>query len=312
MKIIIKRLLSILTVFIIICICLITYTNILPSTNTFGARAVGYREDENKNLDIVLLGDSCVECAVIPALLYKETGYSSYNSGEAMCKLNKMRAYAEDIYKYQQPNLFIIDTSAFMYKMGEGEDGYITYYDNPFQKLYNNHDYWKKMNLINEIKLNKGYMAKLDSVQFEDGYTYLSKNSQKSLTEEKKDYIKDFIKFINDNGSEVLFVTVPLPETGNDNLQSQINEFFLSINQKYIDFNYPDKLENYNDIVDIENETCDKVHLNINGAIKVTNYLSYYIKKNYSFNPINNNDKYISDCDKFLNKYKSYIKQGED
>jgi len=302
------RIIRIILFFLTSCICIGIYISTIPSNSMTVTRTRGYTNKENKDLDIWIVGDSCVECALLPCQIYKETNYTSYNSGEAMSKLNKIFEYTIDLYKYQKPKLVVLDTSALFYETSGGEDGHIIEYSNPFYKLYRNHDYWRNQELQEQILLNKGSIINYADTEIEGGYNYLNTNPGRTISNENKKLFGEIINYCKSNGSEVLVISVPMPEIASHQFLTDCKNLCSTLDVSYLDFNYPDKLDGYDDVADIEHETFDKVHLNIFGAKKVTNYFDQYIKKSLNIVAYNKNRHFENRVNEFFTKYSDVYK----
>ncbi len=305
-KIIIIRIFKIALFPIIIIPVLLSLLYLIPDVNCKDIRTRGYTLSNNHDLDAVILGDSSAYAGFIPATFYKESGLTSYNCGQSMQKISSTYAYLTEIYEYQSPSLIIIELSNLTNKVGK--ESTIKKY-NFFEKLYYNHDYFKNNELIEKVKLSKGYIfsKKVKSRDYDNPYEYLYVNKQTSLTDEKKSILNKIIELTQEHNTKLLFTSFPCANLTNNKLCKEIKDY-ASLNEiDYIDFNYPDSLEDYKYPFDFISDTQDiGVHANVYGAKKLTTYIANYIKK-YNLTPYDNNEEYIEDVNNFYQKYSAYL-----
>jgi len=279
---------------------------LIPDTNFKDIRSRGYTLVENENLDALILGDSSAYAGFIPATFYKECGLMSYNCGQSLQKLSATYAYLEEIYEYQSPSLIILETSNLTNKVGKTTS--IESY-NIFEQFYYNHDYFKNNEVIERVRLSKGYIFSIKCMprSYDNPYEYLYTNTQMSLTSDKKEMLNKIVALTKEHESKLLLTSFPCSNLTNDKLCKEIASYASDNGIDYIDFNYPDSLENYDDKFDFITDTQDiGVHANIYGAKKLTTYLASYVEK-YNITPYDDNEDYKESVEEFYTKYSAYL-----
>lgn len=109
MKLYIKRLIAIVLLFVIpLSICLFTQ-NYWDSDSS---RLVGFYQEDEESLDVVLLGASEVYNAYSPAIAYKEYGFTSYPFALGLNNLYLFENQINEVLEHQNPSLIIIDLNA--------------------------------------------------------------------------------------------------------------------------------------------------------------------------------------------------------
>ncbi len=301
-KVTIKVLLALFIVGVFIFI----YGSQLPSAKPKVEISIGYRLKKNRNLDVWIEGDSSARNGIIPQVLYRNTGLMSYNSGEDSNRINRAYSYTLDMLEYQKPKLIIYETDMIIYKLDETFDCSITSYDGFFERLYNNHDAWRSASVKSVIE-DKGYPIKWEKTAYKKGYSYLDTNPSFWMSDEEIAYMTEYNNYLKEQGIKLLLVTLPNPTVGNAMMQSSIKSFAESNDIDFIDFNYPDELSEYDNQIDLTTDMCDKMHLNVYGAKKATDYISYYINNNMSISAYDDNDDYKESVENYLEKYSKYL-----
>jgi len=271
------------SVFLILLVATIFITFlIIPKTDSKEERTLGYRLKENSNLDVGVMGNSDLYAGFIPALFYKETGLTSYNSGKSKVNINQEYDYVSDYFKYQKDSkLMIFEVDCISFRDHSNEKSRL-------EKIYKNHDFWRA-EPASDIIENKGYVY--------------SKSIRKCLNVDKKPKKKDLIKQKNleifedilnvclDNSCDVLVIELPSLTSWSEARSVQVKEICDKYNINFIDFN---KYEGKEQVVEIDYDKDFRDggnHLNITGAKKITSYLSNYIVNNYDLTPNKINTK---------------------
>ena len=288
------------------------YTATIPNMSIKYYRAEGFELEENSDLDICIMGNSNAYSGVVPAIIYKETELKAYNSGYMKAGIKRMLTFEERLFEYQNPKLIIVETDALWLDMKT--DSYQVEEYGYYEKIYKNHDYWRRTSNIKEVMRNKGYIySEKRFLHTENGKLieptndYLKVTPQLHLISEKVTLLDKFVGLARENGTEVMFLSLPCPSTSSETFQADLNNYCETNNIKHLDFNYPENLDNYNQKINISKDTQDWNHLNIYGARKATEYLSYFIKQNYDIEPSENEGNFKSLSERFYKKHKKAL-----
>ena len=85
-----------------------------------------YREffESDVNYDVILMGTSHMMTNVFPQELWRMYGISSYNWGYANCTCAESYYLLQDIVKYTEPKLIVLDMYGFLSYENEGNGKY--------------------------------------------------------------------------------------------------------------------------------------------------------------------------------------------
>jgi len=300
---------SLLPLITFMCVFFIVY-NYVPNCDYDTLKIRGYTIKRNRDLDAVIVGDSGAFNGIIPAELYKQSGLCAYNSGKIASRVTHANMYLNDMYDYQQPSVVIVETTMFNYYWELDENVSIEKYGF-FESLYKNHNFIKKQLKVEKYIRDKGYTFVATKNAYTGRFDYLEKNSQidfnKYIT---KQYIDKMVDIIRSNNSIPLFVNIPSVTYTNKTQCEATKKYCLDNDIDYIDFNYPNELENYTEQLDLTTDSHDKgVHLNCFGAKKVTDYIAWYLVNKMNVEPKGENDYFENDCEKFFEVYAKYYKE---
>ncbi|MCR5113183.1 MAG: hypothetical protein K6A63_04535 [Acholeplasmatales bacterium] len=273
---------------------IITAFLLIPSVDAKEERAIGFQRAENTNLDIVCLGNSDLYSGYIPSLMYEKYGYLSYNSGKSKVLPHKVLEYAEKLYKYQNPELLIVEIDFLTGKpKKEGK--------NVFKKVYENHDFWRqKPN--QEILDLKGYVFSKDIVPLDKkNNEKLLKSHLGKINHKNFDIVLEIKSLCEKHNTKLMLLEMPSYTSWTDDLHNQVSSFAAENEIDFLDLNYNDdfvsqySFDSQNDFRDGGN------HLNVYGAIKATSYIGEYIQK-YNITPNGQNKSFDKAVDLFYKK----------
>lgn len=268
----------------------------------------GFYALEKNSLDVLFLGTSHAYYAFNPAVLWKETGLTSYIFAGQCQPIEVTFHFLIEALKTQRPQLVVLDLFALgeqankcltketyrvniqnmefsknkfdAYQLIKDEDPLtnmfdIILYKNKLKTIDNNFlkPFEKEFNstfgyTLNYTLVNKPYSKDFD----EDG-------KKKEVDKVKFEYLKKIINVLNENKIPLLLVKTPYYIDQIDyEIYNSIWEYAKSQNIATIDFN-----EKVEEMGFDYNQDCDSWHTNATGSLKVTNYLANYIHENYNF-----------------------------
>ena len=162
-----------------------------------------------------------------------------------------------------------------------------------YERTYKNHDFWRQEPAGDIIK-DKGYVY---STKVKPCLDIDKKPKKKDeINKHQLDTFEKIINVCNDNNCEMLVIELPSLTSWSKKRTEQVKEICDKYNINFIDFN---KYDDEDQIVEIDYDKDYRDggnHLNLNGAIKITNYLSDYIKNNFEIEANKLNTKSFEDA----------------
>lgn len=276
----------------------------------YSATDVGFYEIEKNTVDVLFLGSSHAATFYIPQELYNNYGITSYNLSSGQQDMLTTYYWIKEALRFQHPRAIIIETcmlfpydttqplnvpeantrKAFDYmKWSEVKVNAI----NDICRIDENqsllsyylpniryHQRWKSLNnddfslerILSEKHFEmKGYIA------LADRYTVTGEPFGSDTTVDAaepvpvmKEYMDKIVELCKEEGISLILTTNPTT-TPSVQKYNMLSTYAASNDIWYIDFNekntYQDVAYNY------ETDNADYVHGNIDGAIKITNYI---------------------------------------
>ena len=289
-----KALLITLKVFIILLIpiLMLLYINniLIPKSYTDKGgekywQGQTYTAKENGKVEIGFFGSSEVKNGFIPMELYKEYGFSAYNCGVN----NPDTLSASGIYRNMEkfinthhPKMILISPESLYSKNTSN-----IFDDLPiFYNIYTYHSRWKNLKAkdfftaptdANYYDISKGYYMRKDVTKVSNDESYMGspKSKAANFTLHNRLKIKKMIKLCKKNNIKLAFVVMPTTKNWNYSKQKGLLKLIKKEGIDLIDFN-----ENHMSYgLDYEQDFRDKgMHVNLQGAQKITKYLADYIK----------------------------------
>ncbi len=270
--------------------------------------SISYFYEEPKNsMDVAYIGSSNVIAHYIPTLAYKEYGFTTSIYATYSQSFDTIKYFIEEVRKYQNPKLYIIDIAQIINEHKNIDSGEIrtgadsmkfslnriklinkklSHYSVPYTDYINYyfsfnlyHNRWKDIlsgDLKNENEnLYKGYTFN-DKIEPQISYKWVE--DTRELPEYNHKELLDLLEYIKENDLNVLFV-IPA-RIFNNTVARQLNEASKIIeNKNYSVINF-NNLEDYK--IDYLKDFNDGGHLNIFGATKYTLYFGKYLKEKYN------------------------------
>lgn len=287
--------------FVILLLMLIGLSNIfMPKNNQaeFGMnnpKANGFLAEKNNTIDVLVVGDSESFSSIIPMKLWEEYGYTSYVCGTSNQNLPESISYVYKFMKNQKPKIVILDANNIFRQIHHTAlfEKFLNYY----LPITEYHNRWKNLN-INDFSTNVNYTWTDDLKGYDysiatngaDSSNYLTyTNTENLIPRSNKLYIKFMNEFCKLNGAKLIVVSTPSTVNFHYDNNNAIEKFLCKENIEFLDLNVKS-----NELhIDWANDTRDKGdHLNHFGALKVTDYLGKYLKKENILESHKNDEKY--------------------
>lgn len=245
-------------------------------------KANGILGEKKNTIDTLVLGDSEAYSSITPMQLWKENGYTAYVCGTSGQMLSYSLVMLNRAMEKQKPKIVILETNAIYRKISlkQALKTELTRYFSVFQY----HDRWKSLSLHDFI--GKAEFTWTDDFK---GYRYNDKIAPSAkedhmhptkkaaeIPELNAQYVREIKQICEENGSRLVLVSTPSTVNWNCERHNGIQNLANEIGCEYIDLN----LMNEKIGIDWNRDTYDRGdHLNYFGAVKVTRFLSEYLKQ---------------------------------
>lgn len=288
---------------LIVTIYLISSVLSVKSTHGIDQQAGLYWQREN-SIDVVMMGTSHIHCDINTALLWEKYGIAAYDYSGAEQPLWMTYFYLRELYKYQQPEVVVLDLYAparfkedYQYKwIAENiygmrfsmnklqmlavsvEPGNLSDYFPSFAVYHNRYDDLEKEDFENffwdweEKEAFKGYTPYWGI--WAQKCPEISDAGTGGLTEKSEKYLKKIIAYTKKQGTKLVLIVAPYIFTEQDKrTYNQIEKIARQEGIMFIDYN-----EHYAKIgLDFEKDFNDASHLNYWGSCKFTDYLGEFL-----------------------------------
>lgn len=269
---------------------------LMPPRTVYGSTWDSYLSEEPESVDLLFFGSSLAYCDVIPAVIYEESGLSSYVLAGPEQTVPIMYYYAKEACKTQKPALIAAEVTNVFYKRYQNYTkaniSYMPFGTNRLAAtfaaaekeelfgllfpLYNYHYRWTEV----ELEDMRAHYAPADDMTA--GYTLLTKSCDaptptvldySSDTENYRrnvEYLAKLKEFCDSEGIELLLYITPsagkIPEEALNTLRGDLESIGVTLR----DFNEDmDALA-----LDDDTDWYDPLHFNIRGAEKFSRFLA--------------------------------------
>ena len=293
---------------VVICVSLFFLQKLLQPkymSDVVEGRLIAEYYEEEKDHDVVFIGDCEVYENFSPKVLWEEFGINSYIRGSAQQLIWQSYYLLEDTLRYEKPDVVIFNILSMMYNEPQKE---------AYNRMTIDGMKWS-MSKVNSIKASMTereefldyvfpilryhsrwnelssedvtYMFDTPNVAFNGYYMRVDIKPAENIPEGKilgnyqfgdnsYLYLDKMTKLCQENGIELIFVKAPsLYPYWYEEWEVQIEEYAKEHNIRYINF-----LENLEETgVDFTKDTYDAgLHMNLSGAEKITRYLGEYLQ----------------------------------
>lgn len=252
---------------VISCLLLGTCINNKQADKVYVATGSASSVPAGKRPDILVLGSSGAYRFIVPALIWKYTGITSTIIGTSAQPFSQIAAEVKQSESILHPKLYIIEIRRLIIEDAEAKKQSASTVN--LQKLLT----------MQSIKMYQGVLSvgmskaqpKLDPTPYKGKSKTLNKNRKKELIK--------LLQLCRTDKLKVMFLSTPYVENKRSiELENYAGRIIKSYGFTYINENY-----NYSKIgINFATDYYDNRHVNVLGAIKVTRYLSTYLKKNYA------------------------------
>ena len=287
----VKNIISV-TLCVVLSVCTYAYLCIIVTpkdiNDSGGAlyyNGMGFLAEPKNSLDIVVYGNSDVYSGFAPAVLFEKFGYTSYASGRAHQNVGHINKLLKKTLKNQKPKLVILEADCFFAKskqeINKADIVYAPFVYHSRWKEIKARDFYKLPSRKGRKDINKGYINsnKTNKSGWKENYMGNPNAKPKQIPERNLKYIEECIEICKANDIKVMLLELPSATSWTYAKHNAVNMLAKSHNIPFIDMNT--ELEGYE--VDFKKDFRDNGnHLNKTGALKSTEYIGAFIKKNYS------------------------------
>lgn len=293
-----KELLGLAALFFALCVLCAGAAQVLtPKRADCGAMWQSYRKEPQDTLDVLFFGSSLVYCDVAPAVLYEETGISSFVMAGPDQTMPMTARYVRQALRTQSPQAILVEASGLLTtRSNRSVKTNITYLpwgkeriDAIFREeltqderlgllfpLYAYHDRWDKLTAEDFAPATADLLA---------GYTPLHGSSppQKGevLQVDEDSYeknladAKEILAACAEKNIRVVFFLSPVQEGLTAEQRARLREDLTQLGAELVDFNEEAELAQF----DIQTDFYDKKHLNLTGARKFSQRLGALLQQ---------------------------------
>ncbi|MCI8345115.1 MAG: SGNH/GDSL hydrolase family protein [Clostridia bacterium] len=291
--------------------------------------------DEEKNHEVIFIGDCEVYANFSPMVLYEEEGIASYVRGNSQQLIWQSYYILKETLKYETPKVVVFNVNSMRYSKPVSE---------AYNRLAIDKMKWSKEKIdIIKASMTKEedflsyvipllrYHSRFDKLTNEDfEYLFKNKNSMhngflinknikpvESLPTKRRlssyefeqncyDYLNKITKLCKENSIKLVLIKAPsVYPYWYDEYEEQIQKYAKENNLDYYNFK-----ENVEEIgIDYSTDTYDGgLHLNLDGATKLSKYFSKILKENYELTDYRENEEISKIYNEKLEIYKEAIK----
>ena len=325
------RILIIIVIFILL---FLFFTRLLSpkyATSLVEGSMISQYYNESKDHEVVFIGDCEVYANFSPMVMYEEEGIKAYIRGSSQQLIWQSYYILEETLKYEIPKVVVFNVNSMRYSepvseeynrltidymkwskqkvdiinASMTEEESIWYYIFPILRYHSRYDklteedfeylFKRKDNTFNGFLVNKNVkpvenlpvQRKLATYQFED-ICY--------------DYLNKITKLCKDNGIELVLIKAPsLYPYWYDGYDEQIRNYAEENDIAF--YNLKNNVEEIG--IDYSADTYDGgLHLNLNGATKLSKFFAKLLKENYNLTDCRGDSLY----EQKLEEYKEFIK----
>ncbi len=332
----IKRVIKIIVILVIaILIFYLLNKLLMPKymTDLVEGSMISQYYDEEKNHEVIFIGDCEVYANFSPMVLYQEKGITSYVRGSSQQMIWQSYYLLKETLKYEIPKVVVFNVNSMRYSEPVSE---------AYNRLTLDKMKWskEKYDMIKASMLEEETMASyiFPILRYHDRFDKLTKEDIEYLFDKKKNTYQGFLinkeikplenkpvvkKLANyqfadidyeylekirdlcaENNIKLLLIKAPsVYPHWYDEYDAQIEKF---AEENHINFvNFLDKVGEIG--IDYSQDTYDRgLHLNLTGATKLSKYSATYLKDNYELTDYREN-KEIDDI--YQKKLEQYMKE---
>lgn len=291
--------------------------------------------NEEKNHEVIFIGDCEVYANFSPIVLYEEEGITSYIRGNSQQLIWQSYYILKETLKYETPKVVVFNVNSMRYSQPVSE---------AYNRLAIDKMKWSKEkidiikasmtdqeNFLSYVIPLLRYHSRFDKLTKEDfEYLFKTKNSMyngflinkdvkplESLPTKRRlsnyefaencyEYLSKITQLCKENNIKLVLIKAPsVYPYWYDEYEEQIQKYAKENNLDY--YNFKEDIEEIG--IDYSTDTYDGgLHLNLNGATKLSKYFSKILKRSYELTDYRDNKEISQIYEEKLKKYNEAIK----
>ncbi len=277
-----------------------------------------YYEDE-KNHQIIFIGDCEVYSNFSPITLFDKYGYTSYIRGNSQQLIHQSYHLLRETLLYEKPKIVVLSVNALRYGEEEKKEAYnrllldgmktssikfdlikdsmvegetlidyifpiFRYHSRILELTKEDFSYYLKRKKIS----HNGYLMRVDVKPVTTFYQG-KRLASYQFSKENVAYLDKIRQLCEENDIELILIKAPSTYPyWYEEYEKQIMEYASKYSLDYL--NFYEKREEIG--IDYEQDTYDAgLHLNVSGAEKLTDYFGAYLQENYELEDLRKNSK---------------------
>lgn len=322
--------------FILIFVLLLTGVSYIVRTNgDIKDRFAGFYAEEKNSIDVLMFGGSTIATSFSPGYMWGEYGFTSYPLSSNTQRPKAIRYLLEEAYKYQSPELVVIELRMFTYEdeklkvdephirevtdnmryslhriktVSEMTDGVESFEDKLayYFDIIKYHSNWEMFFRPKELMkvtyskkdLHKGFEHAEEILYHNEEYDqYIPTDERRFIPSEQEVELRELMDFLKENNQDAIFVVTPCIY-GAD-YYAQMNYMKDIVEQEgFVYLNVHDYVE-----YDCATDYLDGGHSNILGAKKCSELLGAMISQEFGITDKRNQEGFES----WNESYKAFI-----
>lgn len=292
---------------------------LIPKRQNFGSTWERYLKEPKNSTDVLFFGSSISYCDVVPAVIWENSGISSYVMAGPEQTIPITYYYVKEAIKTQKPKVIFVEVTGVFFEQYQNftkvNIGYMPWGTNRigatlnaaekaewtglFFPLFNYHSRWDTLEGEDIDVALHGYTA--DELA---GYTFLDTAVEMTEIQPRNEvfneenynkniyYLKKIAGLCEKQGVTPVFYIAPTHWRLSDEHLAMLKADITGMeNVRYIDFNENDDLSVYDPMLDF----YDQLHFNFHGAEKFSSQLSDMLVNELELSPTANSDKALWD-----------------
>ena len=263
-------------------------------------------------IDVLVIGDSESYTTVSPMEIWDKEGIPFYVGGQTGQKIQESYYMLKKALRTQKPKVVAIETNV-MFRPQSAVCGIkeilaqtMLYYF-PVFRLHNSWKNWVMGKNKGSQTFYKGFVLR-DIVDAYTGGSYMKKTAKtEQMSRTTKFMMDQIVGLCRKNNIQIFLYSAPSPKNYSFQKHNTIEAYARENSLKYLDLNM--KVKELG--IDWSEDSLDKGdHLNILGAVKVSDYLGSYLKKEYHLKNRKNESTYRS-WNELLKQYRKAAQNAE-
>jgi len=241
----------------------------------------GVTNEPENTLDLLVLGDSETYTSLSPMVLWEKNGTTGYIIGQGGQQILEAYRNLQTALATQKPKMVLVETNMFFRSPKS-----ITYSVNVFDEavkdqfsVFTYHNLWKQVadpSVETGSDYFKGFKIRQAIQPYTGNTDYMNTNRKNArISGQVQTYMQKIAGLCKENGITLAFYSAPSPSNCSMGRHQAAAELADTLGVKYLDLNLiGQELE-----INWRTDTADKGdHLNISGAVKVSDYMAVWLK----------------------------------